>query len=157
MPEFRHKALVRFPVQPPACAAANENIVPSAFDDRIIGVDEMTLGTDAAGELDLVEALLDLKVGGIAASCPDALFGHKGVLESGALGKGADEDLEVDSWSLSLFTGNEDPSVAVGIAGSGVLPASGLGMKAKAGAQCLLGELHGAYRTITYYPPIDTV
>jgi hypothetical protein len=154
---FRHQTLVRSPVHPPARAAANKNTVPPAFDNRIICVDEVALGTNAARELDLAEALLDGKVCGIAAPCPDTLFGRKGVLEPGALGKGADEDLEVNSWSLSLFTSHEDPSVALGIAGSGVLPASGLGMKANASAQSLLSELHGIYRTITYYPPIDTV
>jgi hypothetical protein len=71
-------------------------MIASVFDDRIVGVDEMALRTDPAGELDLAEALFDLNVGGIAASRADALFGREGVLESGAFGKGTNEDLEVD-------------------------------------------------------------
>src|SRR5258708_1514354 len=130
-------------------------MIASAFDDRIIGVDQMSLRTDAASELDLVEALFDLHVGGIAAPAPDAPLGREGVFEPGAFGKRTDEDLEVDSWSLSLLAREEDPSVAVGIAGSGVFPASGLGMNADACAQGLLREVHGAYRTIAYHPPLD--
>ncbi len=130
-------------------------MIASAFDDRIIAVDKMSLRTDAASELDPVEALFDLHVGGIAALAPDALIGREGMFEPGACGKGTNEDLEVDSWSLSFLAREEDPSVAVGVAGSGVFPASGLGMNADADAQCLLGEVHGAYRTIAYHPPLN--
>jgi len=105
-------------------------MIASAFDYRIVGVDKMALRTDAASELDLIEALFDLHVGGIAAPAPDALIGREGMFEPGACGERTDEDLEVDSWSLSLLAGEEDPSVAVRVAGSGVLPASGLGMNA---------------------------
>jgi len=153
--ELRREALVRLPVQPPACAAANEKMIASAFDYRIVGVDEMTLRTDAARELDLIEALFELHVGGIAARASDALIGRESMFEPSACGERTDEDLEVDSWSLSLLAGEEDPSVAVRVAGSGVLPASGLGMNADAGAQCVLGEVCGAYRTIAYHPPLD--
>jgi hypothetical protein len=130
-------------------------MIASALDDRIIGIDKMSFRTDAASELDLVEALFDLHVGGIAAPAPDALIGRESMFEPGVCGKGTDENLEVDSWSLSFLAGEEDPSVAVRVAGSGVLPASGLGINADAGAQCLLGEVHGAYRTIAYHPPLD--
>jgi hypothetical protein len=130
-------------------------MIASAFDYRIVGVDEMALRTDAASELDLIEALFDLHMGRIAAPAPDAIIGRESMFEPGACGERTDEDLEVDSWSLSLLAGEEDPSVAVRVAGSGVLPASGLGMNADAGAQCVLGEVRGAYRTIAYHPPLD--
>jgi hypothetical protein len=130
-------------------------MIASALDDRIIGIDKMSFRTDAPSELDLVEALFDLHVGGIAAPAPDALIGRESMFEPGVCGKGTDENLEVDSWSLSFFAREEDPSVAVRVAGSVVLPASGLGMNADAGAQCLLGEVHGACRTIAYHPPLD--
>jgi hypothetical protein len=129
-------------------------MIASAFDDRIVGVDKMALRTDAASELDLVEALLVLHVGGIATPATDALIGREGMFEPGAFGKGTHKNLKIDSWSLSLLAGEEDPSVAVGVAGSGVLPASGLGMNADAGAQCLFGEVRGACRTIAYHPSL---
>jgi hypothetical protein len=130
-------------------------MIASAFDYRIVGVDKMALRTDAASELDLIEALFDLDVGGIAAPAPDALIGRESMFEPGAWRERTDEDFEVDSWSLSLLAGEEDPSIAVRVAGSRELPASGLGMNADAGAQCLLGEVRGAYRTIPYHPPLD--
>jgi hypothetical protein len=130
-------------------------MIASAFDYRIVGFDQMAPWTDAASELELIEALFNLHVGGIATPAPDALVGRKGMFEPGACGERTDEDLEVDSWSLSLLAGEEDPSVAMRVAGSGVLPASALGMNADAGTQCLLGEVCGAYRTIAYYPPLD--
>jgi hypothetical protein len=51
-------------------------MIASAFDYRIVGVDQMALRTDAASELELIEALFNLHVGGIAAPAPDALIGR---------------------------------------------------------------------------------
>jgi ABC-type hemin transport system substrate-binding protein len=59
-------------------------MIAPALDDRIIGIDKMSFRTDAASELDLVEALFDLHVGGIAAPAPDALIGRESMFEPGA-------------------------------------------------------------------------
>ena len=50
------------------------------------------------------------------------------MFEQGACWQVTDKDLEVDSGALSLLAGEEDPSVAIGVASPGALPASGLGM-----------------------------